>query len=300
MSKIPYPAPTPFTVDVAGIPMSGLVAAVEHPRAVIVALHGGATTPDYFDAPGFPHQSLVRVGASLGFTVVAPDRPGYGASREAVGHNIGPARQVDLTCGVIDQVMMGRDRGAGVFVLGHSQGAVITARMAADPRSTDLIGIELAGTGVHHSAEARARLASAAVGGASGPSLRTLLWQPEYLYRDRTRVLSWAPRFEGVDAKVWPQELTALAPRIAVPVRITLGDHESWWLSGSAGLSSMAELFTSSPRVVVDEQFESGHNLSLGISALAYHLKVLSFVEECVLVRERIDTEHNEMETSNG
>lgn len=28
------------------------------------------------------------------------------------------------------------------------------------------------------------------------------------------------------------------------------------------------------------------HNLSIGLTSLAYHLKVLSFVEECVLARE--------------
>jgi len=37
---------------------------------------------------------------------------------------------------------------------------------------------------------------------------------------------------------------------------------------------------------VAGEQAEAGHNLSLGLSALAYHLKVLSFAEECVLGRE--------------
>jgi hypothetical protein len=48
-------------------------------------------------------------------------------------------------------------------------------------------------------------------------------------------------------------------------------------------------LFTASPRVVTEEQADGGHNLSLGLSALAYHLKVLSFAEECVLARENAD-----------
>ncbi len=295
-----YPAPTPLTVTVDGVPMSGLMTAVEHPRAVVVALHGGATTPAYFDSPGFPHQSLLRVAARLGFTVLAPDRPGYGASREALGDSVSPALQVDLTYGLIDQALAGCHRGAGLFLLGHSQGAVLTAKMAVDSRATNLLGIELAGTGVHHSVEARNRMASAATPGAPGMKLQNLLWQPAHLYRDRKQVLSWAPKFEGIDAQLWPQDLAELAPRITVPTRISLGDHESWWLSGTAGLDSIAELFTSSPRVVADEQINSGHNISLGISALAYHLKVLSFVEECVLMHERIDMDHNEMETSNG
>jgi len=74
---------------------------------------------------------------------------------------------------------------------------------------------------------------------------------------------------------------------VCVPVRYSLGDHEKVWRSGPAALAEVAGLFTASPRVVADEQAEAGHNLSLGFSALAYHLKVLSFAEECVLTRGR-------------
>jgi hypothetical protein len=81
------------------------------------------------------------------------------------------------------------------------------------------------------------------------------------------------------------RDFPALAARVRVPVRYSLGDHEKVWSSGALALAEVAALFTASPRVVVDEQAEAGHNLSLGLSALAYHLKVLSFAEECVLAR---------------
>jgi pimeloyl-ACP methyl ester carboxylesterase len=295
-----YPAPAPFAVDVAGVPMSGIANDVAHPRAVVIALHGGGSTPDYFDAPGYPQQSLLRIGARLGFTVVAPDRPGYGSSREMLGEEISPADQVDLAYGLIEQVLAGRDRGAGTFLLGHSQGSVLTAKMAADPRAAHLLGIELSGTGIRHHDLARERLAVPVTAGTLRSTLRSLLWEPSRLYPNRRRVLSPAPKFEGVDAMVWPKDLTTLAPRITVPVRLSLGDHEYWWQSGPPGLNGMAKLFTSSSRVAVDEQFESGHNLSLGTSALAYHLKVLAFVEECVLMRERSASESYEKETTNA
>ncbi|OZE80170.1 alpha/beta hydrolase [Rhodococcus sp. 15-649-1-2] len=295
-----YPAPSPFEVDVAGVPMSGLSSEVERPRAVIVALHGGATTPEYFDAPGYPHQSLLRVGATLGFTVVAPDRPGYGVSRPMLGDDLSVSDQLDFAFGAIEQFLDGRERGAGIFMLGHSQGSVLTAKMAADPRAVDVLGIEIAGTGVRHHALARERLDLPVTHRTSSSTLRNLLWEPTRLYPNRRRLVSSAPRFEGADAKLWPADFTALAPRITVPVRISLGDHEFWWQSGTAELTALGELFTSSPRVVVDEMFESGHNLSLGTSALAYHLKVLSFAEECVLMRERSIIEHYETETEDA
>ena len=88
----------------------------------------------------------------------------------------------------------------------------------------------------------------------------------------------------------WIGSFPALAARVRVPVRYSLGDHERVWSSGPAALAEVASLFTASPRVVAAEQADAGHNLSLGLSAMAYHLKVLSFAEECALGREYSDT----------
>ena len=49
-----------LVVDVDGVPMSARVAEAPEPRAVVVALHGGAVTSRYFDAPGRPWLSLLR------------------------------------------------------------------------------------------------------------------------------------------------------------------------------------------------------------------------------------------------
>lgn len=71
-----------------------------------------------------------------------------------------------------------------------------------------------------------------------------------------------------------------------IPVHYTLGDHEAVWSPGERALADFASVFTSSPRVRVHEQPDSGHNLSLGHSARAYHLGVLSYAEECAVFRE--------------
>ncbi|MDT5099087.1 MAG: hypothetical protein QOC76_2824, partial [Mycobacterium sp.] len=60
--------------------MSALIASVPEPKAVIVAIHGGATSAAYFDCPGRPELSLLRSAAANGYTAIALDRPGYGAS----------------------------------------------------------------------------------------------------------------------------------------------------------------------------------------------------------------------------
>jgi hypothetical protein len=123
--------------------------------------------------------------------------------------------------------------------------------------------------------------------GRTRTALRDILWGPGYLYPDDADavVTSAAPGYEGGEVRGWMRDFPALAARVRVPVRYSLGDHEKVWCSGPTALAEVAALFTASPRVVADEQAEAGHNLSLGFSALAYHLKVLSFAEECVLGR---------------
>ena len=71
-----------------------------------------------------------------------------------------------------------------------------------------------------------------------------------------------------------------------IPVRFTVGDHERVWRSDPAGLAEVGALFTAAPRVVLNRQFGTAHNTSVGYTAAAYHLGVLSFVEECIVTAE--------------
>jgi hypothetical protein len=45
-------------------------------------------------------------------------------------------------------------------------------------------------------------------------------------------------------------------------------------------------MFTASPRFTINEQAGTGHNLSLSLSAAAYHARVLSFVGECAAAQQ--------------
>ena len=62
-----WPAPSPCVADVDGIPMSALVAEAANPRATVVAIHGGATTSAYYDCPGHPRLSFLRIGRGARF-----------------------------------------------------------------------------------------------------------------------------------------------------------------------------------------------------------------------------------------
>jgi pimeloyl-ACP methyl ester carboxylesterase len=283
-------------VTVAGIPVSALRWEARQPRAVIVALHGGAASSGYFNAPGQPRLSLLRSGAALGFTVIALDRPGYGSSAPHAGRMTDAARRVDLAYAAVDRLLAKRPRGAGVLVLGHSMGCVLAVQMAADERGAGLLGLALAGIGREPQPGATALLSERARRGLAQPgssrggaAFRELIWGPGWLYPARAGVgiSAAAPGYEGEEVRDWPGDFPALAAQVRIPVHYSLGDHERVWRAGPAGLADVAGLFTASPRVVTQEQADGGHNLSLGLSALAYHLKVLAFAEECVLTRAR-------------
>jgi pimeloyl-ACP methyl ester carboxylesterase len=296
---------------VGGVPMSALVAAVREPRAVIVAIHGGATSSAYFDCPGHPRLSLLRLATSLGYTAIAIDRPGYGAS-SLYQDEMGTAeRRVELVFGVVDKILAGGagsqaraggagsqagaggagspagadgPRGAGLFVMAHSAGCELGLRMAADGRA-DVLGVEVAGTGLRYRAEAKAVISKATL--TSRPvGLRELLWQPAELYPPDvlTGALSaGGAAYEGEVTANWPRrDFAEVAARVRVPVEFSVADHERVWESGPESSAEIAALFTAAPRVEVNEMADSGHNLSVGLTAETYHQRVLSFVAECV------------------
>jgi pimeloyl-ACP methyl ester carboxylesterase len=287
--------PRPRVVLVDGVPMSGLVCVVHNPRAVVVAVHGGATSSAYFDCPGRPDLSLLRFAAAHGFTAIALDRPGYGASGMYAADFADPDRRVASSFGVVDKILGDGDRGAGLFFVGHSAGCELALRMAIT--DADVLGIALAGTGLRYSPTAKSVISEASV--TSRPAgLRDLLWQPTELYPPD--VLTGALSAPGVayEAEVtanWSRrDFPEIAASVAVPVEFSVADHESVWESSPEALADIAALFTASPRVLVNEWADSGHNLSVGLTAASYHRNVLSFIEDCIATARGRDSEQVE------
>ncbi|MFD6856226.1 alpha/beta hydrolase [Rhodococcus sp. NPDC060090] len=275
---------TARTVEVDGAQISALCSYVEQPRAVIVALHGGATTSRYFDLDGHPELSLLRTAAALGYTVLAIDRPGYADSFEYQERFDDPANRVDAAYGAVNALLEGHSRGAGVFLLAHSAGCDLGLRMAADPRGASLLGVELAGTGTRKQREALEIIKQMRTTRNRG-AIRDLLWHPEDTYPPEVRggrsLTCITPRYEAVVAAEWPKDFMHLAPDVCIPVRFTYAEHEKVWETDDALRSEIEEMFVESPRFVEHRQAGSGHNMSVGFAASEYHRGVVAFVEEC-------------------
>jgi pimeloyl-ACP methyl ester carboxylesterase len=92
------------TWSACGLDLSGLEGPVESPLATILALHGGGYSAAYWDHPLDRTASLLKLGPSVGYRVVAIDRPGYGASRGLTGDDVRISRQAEVILEVANQI----------------------------------------------------------------------------------------------------------------------------------------------------------------------------------------------------
>lgn len=268
--------------------MSALAAEAPEPRAVVVALHGGATTSAYFDCPGHPELSLLRAGVAAGFTVVALDRPGYGASAPYPEAMTRPEQRLALVFAALERIVGTQD----LFLLGHSMGCELAVRMATAGDSMTagarVVGISLAGTGRRYQSAARGILQDASIDHRPR-GLRELLWEPARLYPADvlgSGLSAGGAAYEGDVVKTWSwQDFPQLAAQVEVPTQFIAGDHENVWEADADALAAIGAMFGAAPRVEVGVLPESGHNLSVSHTAAEYHQRVLSFAGECLDIR---------------
>ncbi|WP_329136540.1 alpha/beta fold hydrolase [Streptomyces sp. NBC_01476] len=269
----------------AGVALSALLSEPPGgaaPRALVVAVHGGGMTARYFDARAWPGLSLLRLGARLGFAVLAVDRPGYGRSAEALPEGMGVEEQTTVLRAAVAGYARRHPAGAGVFLLGHSFGGKPALCWAARAEQGDhLLGVDVSGCGRRYAADGDSSPLA-------GPGGRRQHWGPLRLYPQGTfragaDMVAPVPAREAAELTHWPESFARLAPRVRVPVRFTFAEHEALWRHRDADLAELAACFAMSPRVLLDRQPDAGHNLSLGWAARAYHLRALGFLEECLV-----------------
>lgn len=276
------PGVRPVSVDADGVTLSGLMSepADGSVRAVIVALHGGGMNAGYFDGQAHPDVSLLALGARLGYTVLALDRPGYGASLGCFPRGQGLAAQAATVRAAVAAFTARHAPGAGTLLLGHSFGAKVALAVAADSGVRELLGVDVSGCG------RRLAMNPGSADRGAGRALRRLNWGPLGLYPMETfqvsrTVVAPMPEREVGTVEGWVRLSAVILPRVQVPVRLTFAEHEAWWRHDDDAIADLTARLSAAPRIVVDRSPHAGHNISLGWTARAYHLKALAFVEEC-------------------
>ncbi|QGZ52941.1 MULTISPECIES: alpha/beta hydrolase [Streptomyces] len=286
------PGVRPVTLDAGPFRLSALVAQPEGPsRATVVAVHGGGMRAGYFDGQAHPDVSLLTLGARLGYTVVAVDRPGYGLSAAHLPSGQTLAEQAAALRTALADLAARYPAGAGTFLVAHSFGGKLALTYAAgqtdhatrdgDGAPAPLLGLDVSGCGRDYAVDPE-DLVDPHRHGQWKRNWGALRYYPPQTFRDAADLVAPMPVRERTEAASWPERFTAAAGRVAVPVRLTFAERELWWRHGDQDLAELAGLFTAAPFVTVDRQPEAGHNISLGWAARAYHLRALAFLEECL------------------
>jgi pimeloyl-ACP methyl ester carboxylesterase len=271
----------PILLGSAGLTLSGLLAepAGGPPRATVVAVHGGGMRAGYFDGQADADLSLLTLGARLGFTVLALDRPGYGHSAAQVPDGLTLEEQSDVLSGALDAFAERHAVGRGFLLLAHSYGGKLALTTVA--RTPGLLALDASGVGHRYGIDPTER-----------QRLRRHLewehnWGPLGLYppgtfRAAQALVAPIPAREAAEVPLWPQMFEELAPRIDIPLRLTFAEHETWWRHEEPDLAELTSRLAKAPVLRVERQPGAGHNISLGRAARSYHLRALAFFEECL------------------
>jgi pimeloyl-ACP methyl ester carboxylesterase len=281
------PGVRPVILDAGPYRLSALIAQPEGPpRATVVAVHGGGMRAGYFDGQAHPDVSLLALGAGLGYTVVAVDRPGYGLSAAHLPYGEDLSGQSASLRTALAHLADRYATGAGVFLVAHSFGGKLALTYAADQATRTggappLLGLDVSGCGRDYAVDPD-DLRDPHQHGHWKRNWGALRFYPPNTFRDAAALVAPMPVRERAEAARWPESFTTAAARVPVPVRLTFAERELWWHHGEQHLAELAGLFTSAPFVTVDRQPEAGHNISLGWVARSYHLRALAFLEECL------------------
>ena len=222
------------------VTLSALVAEprADEPRATVVALHGGGMSAGYFDGQAHPDISLLALGAELGYTVLAVDRPGYGESAAQLpdGAPLATRRPCSGRPSARSAGRTGRVPGCSSFA--HSYGGKLALTAAAEGGCDGLLGMDISGCGSQY-AIGLADLRRALTG-----TDRNLNWGPLRLYppgtfRAGAGVVAPLPPAERDEAAGWPLRYPAVAAGVTVPVRFTFAEHEAWWRHDDAALAAL-------------------------------------------------------------
>ena len=284
---------TPSKVVVDDVTMVAERNAVERPRALLLALHGGTYDARYWNHPAAGDASLLVIGEAIGFSVIAVDRPGNGRAVEFAPDGVSLARQVDVLHRLIDQELDGRDLPA--FVIGHSLGGVIALMMAADVRGGNLSGIDVAGIPIEFTpdqlAMGQASLANGAtrVPAPSRYACEAMFYGSPGCYDPA--VVAWGetehsvPTVETREVFTFADRIGAICGAIHIPTQITIAEHERSSHVDLGTPDRIGAWFANNHRARLEIQRNSGHNISLHHVGRAYHLRAFAFFEECMATR---------------
>lgn len=262
------------------------------PKALLVAVHGGTYTSKYFDtSPSL----LLEFCASLGYSILALDRPGYGAAISVPPDQLSYDAQVPVLRQALEEIWDNYgQQSAGMFLIGHSIGGMISLLLAAENPHERLLGMNMTGSGALYNDQIKAAFATLV---SDAPTVMmdqaikvAAMYGPSWSYPEELAKLDPerdvpCPTIEFAEAQTWGTRLPQVAAHVRVPVQFIVPEYDHLWRADPEALNHVAEMFTAAPFVDVGMQRMLGHSAELHTLARAFYMKILAFVEECIFYR---------------
>jgi pimeloyl-ACP methyl ester carboxylesterase len=279
-------------IDAGSTSLSAIFCGAKNAKALIFCIHGGSYTSRYFNFESQKGSTIFDVAPALGYSVLAVDRPGYGAAEDLL---LNFDRQAEiLREAAAKSLAQYAPSTAGAFIVGHSIGAMLAMLVASDPGDLRLLGIDLNGAGVAYR-PASEKILSAYVAMPDPPRepdkerrLKRMFgpagtFEPDVADEDfRSAPLSQPAEIkEAVD---WPSRAQSVAAAIKVPVSYSLSEFDALWDSSPDKIDRASALFTQSPLVEARMQRFAGHSVHLHHVARAYNLRTIAFADDCLCV----------------
>ncbi|GHO97965.1 thioesterase [Reticulibacter mediterranei] len=271
------------------------------PRALIVALHGGGNSAAIFDNTIPGEAGFLDTAASLGYAVLALDRPGYGTSQQIAEDLRTFDGQITLLrlALTVAWEQYGAE-SAGIVLLGQSFGGLIVLGLAASHPDVPLLGVSTHGTGLQWLPGALQRFQSKLSDApftqlpfdenskSLGPANSWVHGSIDRLKQSRTPF----PMAELREVLHFPEHLRRISAEVRVPVQMTIGEYDTIWESSASALDELSQLFPQAPFVDVRHHRFLPHQPSAHLAARAFYLRELAFVEECRVHNSMIAPSH--------
>ena len=286
---------TPFTHTVGG---SGAAASFSFtgrtniggdvtPRAgqpLIIALHGGTYSSEYFDIAG---HSLLDNATKQGIPVIALDRPNYLGSNPLTSEGSIIVDNAEVLGDAIGSIWNehGGD-AAGVVLVAHSIGGAIATIIAATPQSWPVLGLATSGCLVRvppESAGAWASLPPIPMIDLPVPLKDQLMFGPPETYDDAMPAASYpantsVPKAELLDITgAWLERRAETCGKVAVPVHHRQAEFDHLWVTDRGEVDEYRAGFTSAPSVDIELQFGAGHCIDFHLPSDEFQNSQLAF-----------------------
>ncbi|MEC5151937.1 alpha/beta hydrolase [Cryobacterium sp. GrIS_2_6] len=265
------------------------------PRAgepLIVALHGGTYSSEYFDIPG---HSLLDNATKQGIPVIAIDRPNYLGSSPLTSEGSIIVDNAEVLGDAIGSIWdeYGGD-AAGIVLVAHSIGGAIATIIAATPQSWPLLGLATSGCLVRvpaESAGAWASLPPIPMIDLPVPLKDQLMFGPPETYDDAMPAASYpsntsVPKAELLDITgAWLERRAVITAKVAVQVHHRQAEFDHLWVTDQGEVDEYRAGFTSALSVDIELQLGAGHCIDFHLPSDEFQNSQLAFARSAATAK---------------